>query len=127
MSKVLLIEDDPMESRMYQRLFNEEGFEIAILESGQECRQKALDEKPDIILLDVMMPNVNGFEALDILRSDPETKKIPIVMFTNLSGSHYADEALRRGAVKFIVKSQVENKQLIIMIKDIIAAYQQNV
>jgi CheY-like chemotaxis protein len=123
MSKILLIEDDVLESRMYQRLFSEEGFEIVTMENGQDSRQKAIDVRPDIILLDVMMPKMNGFETLDILQSDPTTKKIPVVLFTNLSGPHYADEALRRGATKFVVKSQMENKQLIQMIRDIISAY----
>jgi CheY-like chemotaxis protein len=126
MSKILLVEDDVIESRMYQRLFTEEGFDLITMENGVECRQKAIDDKPDIILLDVMMPKMNGFETLDVLQTDPETKKIPIVMFTNLSGSHYADEALRRGAAKFVVKSQFDNNQLIQMIRDIINAYKPN-
>ena len=123
MSKILLVEDDEMESRMYQRLFSQEGFEIVAIENGEECHQMALEFKPDIILLDVMMPKMNGFETLDILEMDPETKKIPVIIFTNLSDPQYAEESLHRGAVKFIIKSQFENKQLIQIINDIITLY----
>ena len=126
MNKILLIEDDPIESRLYQRLFTQEGFELVVMENGQNCRQKALKEKPDIILLDIMMPQVNGFESLDLLRTDPETKKIPIIMFSNLSDNHYAEESIRRGAVKYIIKSQVENKELVRIINDIIRAYKKS-
>jgi PleD family two-component response regulator len=121
--KILLVEDDPMESRMYQMLFTKEGFEIFAIENGTDCRKAAIDVKPHIILLDCMMPKMNGFEALDVLRFDEETKRIPVVMLTNLSDAHYEEEALKRGAVKFIIKSQIENKKLIETIKDIVAAF----
>jgi len=123
MNKILLVEDDELESRMYQRIFSQEGFEIVAIENGESCHQKALDIQPDIILLDVMMPKMNGFETLDILEMDPITKKIPVIIFTNLSDPKYAEESLRRGAVKFIIKSQFENKQLIQIINDIINLY----
>lgn len=123
MSKILLVEDDPMESRLYQKLFKLENFEIVTIGNGHDCREKALEEKPDIILLDIMMPQMNGFETLDVLRFDEVTKKIPVIMLTNLSDKHYEEEALRRGAVKYVIKSQIENDKLVILVKDIINAY----
>lgn len=123
MSKVLLVEDDPAELRLYRNVLGAEGFEVVALENGQDSRQKAVDEKPDIILLDVMMPKMNGFEALDVLQFDPATKKIPVIILTNLSDPHYEEEALHHGAVKFLVKSQTENKQLVQIIRDVLTAF----
>ena len=123
MPKILLVEDDPIESRMYQNLFIQEGFEVIAVDNGQDCRQKAVDTKPDIILLDAMMPKMNGFEVLDVLRFDPLTRQYPIIMLTNLSDPHYADEAMKRGATKFIIKSQMENQKLVQLVREVISAY----
>ena len=70
-----------------------------------------------------MMPKMNGLEVLDKLKNDPLTKKIPIVMLTNLAGSHDADKALTLGAVKYIVKSEFDPKQVTNMVKEILAGY----
>ena len=118
-----MVEDDPAELRLYRNVLGAEGFEVVALENGQDSRQKAVDEKPDIILLDVMMPKMNGFEALDVLQFDPATKKIPVIILTNLSDPHYEEEALHHGAVKFLVKSQTENKQLVQIIRDVLTAF----
>jgi CheY-like chemotaxis protein len=123
MAKILVVEDDPPEMRLYQNVLTIEGFEVVCVENGQDSRQKAVDEKPDLILMDVMMPKMNGFEALDVLQFDPETKKIPVIILTNLSDPHYEEEALHHGAVKFLIKSQTENKKLVSIIKDILTAF----
>ena len=123
MSKVLLVEDDPTESRLYQNLLAAEGFAVVAIDNAQECRQKIIEEKPDVVLLDIMMPKMNGFEALDVLQFDAETKKTPVIMLTNLADPRYEEESLRHGAVKFLIKSQTENKQLISIINDVIAAF----
>ncbi|OGG11717.1 hypothetical protein A2Z00_03675 [Candidatus Gottesmanbacteria bacterium RBG_13_45_10] len=119
----MLVEDDPTESRLYKTLFIKEGFEVMAIENGQDCRQSALDFKPDVILLDVMMPKTNGFEVLDILKFHPETQIYPVIMLTNLSDQHFVDEALSHGATKFIVKSNIDNKNLIQTVRDVIGAY----
>jgi len=124
MSKILLVEDDPVEQRLYQNVFSQEGFEVVAIGSGKECHEKAVGCTPDIIILDMMMPEMNGLDTLDVLQFDPETKKIPVVAFSNLSDAEYQTEALRRGAIKYIVKSQIENKELVRTIRDIINAYQ---
>jgi CheY-like chemotaxis protein len=123
MSKILLVEDDPIEQRMYQNLFAQEKFEVFTVNNGKECHGKAIDTEPDIILLDMMMPEMNGLDTLDVLQFDPQTKKIPVIAFSNLSDPQYMDEAMRRGAVKFIIKSQIENKELVRTVNDIITAY----
>lgn len=123
MSKILLVEDEPTEARLYQNLLTAEGFTVVSIDNAQDCRQKVVEEKPDLVLMDVMMPKMNGFEALDVLQFDSTTKATPVIMLTNLSDPRYEEEALRHGAVKFLIKSQTENKQLISTIKDVIAAF----
>ena len=82
MTKILLVEDDPLIYRMYQKLFTLEGFETEIAENGQEGLDKIASFQPDIILLDIMMPKMDGLELCLRLKKDPETKSIPVVMMT---------------------------------------------
>lgn len=121
MAKILLVEDDPAESRLYQNLFTKEGFEVIAIDNGQECRGKAIETKPDVILMDIMMPKMNGFETLDVLRFDAETRKIPVIAITNLTDPDNQEEAMKRGAVKYIVKSQIENKKLVEIVRAVAA------
>ena len=125
MNKILLVEDDPSESRLYKRLLDLEGFEVMAIDNGQDSRNSALEFHPDVILMDIMMPKMNGFDALDILHFNEELNKIPVIVFTNLSDHHYEEEALKRGAVRFVTKSQIENKNLVRMIREVIEAYKQ--
>ena len=124
MSKLLLIvEDDPLMSRMYQKIFTFEKYEVATAGDGEEGLEKARTLKPMLILLDVMMPKMNGLQVLAKLKSDPDTKSIPVMMLTNLAGEKDAENALMKGAVKYIVKSEHDPKQVVGMVKEIIAAH----
>ncbi len=126
MSKVLIVEDDPLMSRMYQKIFTFEGYEVEMAGDGEEGLEKAKTTKPTIVLLDVMMPKMNGLQVLDKLKLDPETKAIPVVMLTNLAGQQDAETALAKGAVKYIIKSEYEPKQVASMVKEILAGYTRN-
>lgn len=123
MTKILITEDDPLMSRMYQKIFNFEGYDVEMATNGQECIEKAKDIKPTLILLDVMMPVMNGLTALEKLKSDPTTKSIPVVMLTNLAGQQDAETALSKGAVKYIIKSEHDPKEVADMVKEILAGY----
>lgn len=126
MAKVLIIEDDPLMSRMYEKIFAFEKYDVVMAGDGQQGLDLARSEKPTLILLDVMMPKMNGFEVLEKLKSDPETKATPVVMLTNLAGEQDAETALAKGAVKYIVKSEYEPKQVADMVKEILAGYTRN-
>src|SRR5216683_5997995 len=108
MAKLLIIEDDPQISRMYNRLFTLEGYEVEIANNGQEGFVKAKTTSPSLILLDVMMPTMNGLQTLDALKNEIQTKAIPVIMLSNLTGEQDAEEAFNKGAVKYIVKSAYE-------------------
>ena len=108
MVKVLLVEDDPLISRMYVNTFTIEGFEVVLAENGQQGLEKLADFHPDIILLDIMMPEMNGLQMLQTLKADPATKPIPVIMLTNLAEVNTVDDATMGGAVKYIVKSDYD-------------------
>ena len=103
-------------------------YEVDIATNGEEALEKLRNatDKPAIILMDIMMPKMNGLEALDRLKANPDTQKIPVVMLTNLAGQQDAEEALLKGAVKYIVKSEYEPKQVVDMVKEILAGYTRN-
>lgn len=122
MVAVLIVEDDPLMLRMYQKIFTFEKFDVEVAKDGEEGLEKVKRLKPTIILLDVMMPKLNGFQVLEKLKVDPDTKNIPVVMLTNLASEKDAENAMLKGAIKYIVKSQYEPKQITDMVKEIIAA-----
>lgn len=126
MTKILIVEDDPLMSRMYQKIFKFEGFEVDFAGDGEEGLEKVRTAKPTLILLDIMMPKMNGLQVLDKLKLDPETKGIPVIMLTNLAGTADAEAALTKGAVKYIIKSENEPKQVVNMVKEILAGYTRN-
>jgi CheY-like chemotaxis protein len=112
MAKVLLIEDDPLVVRMYQKILAFEGFEIESAPDGRSGIEKAKTMKPDLIFCDVMMPKLNGIEVLEHLKADANTKDIPVIMLTNLSGTHDAETALEKGAFAYMVKSEFKPKDV---------------
>jgi CheY-like chemotaxis protein len=124
--RILITEDDPLMSRMYQKIFSFEGYEVVMADNGQDGLEKARTVQPTLILLDVMMPVMNGLEMLEKLKQDPTTKGIPVIMLTNLAGEQDAETALSKGAVKYIVKSEYDPKQISDMVKEVLAGYTRN-
>lgn len=120
MTKVLLIEDDPLIYRMYQKLFTLEGYEVELAENGQLGLEKLKTYHPDIILLDIMMPTMNGIEMMTELKNEPTTKDIPIVVLTNLADMRVTNMALSKGAVLCIIKSQTEPDDVVASIKGVL-------
>ena len=122
-TKILIVEDDALMMRLYSKVFEIEGYAVATAIDGEEGLLQVHKEIPTLILLDVMMPKMNGLQLLEKLKSDPTTKKIPVVMLTNLAGVSDAEAAISKGAVKYIIKSEFEPKQVVNMVKEILAGY----
>jgi CheY-like chemotaxis protein len=123
MAKILIIEDDPLMTRLYQKVFKFEGYNVEVASNGKKGLEKVESFKPTLILLDIMMPEMNGLEVLAKLKANDETKKIPVVVLTNLAGTQDAETAIAKGAVKYIIKSEHEPKEVVKMIKGILAGY----
>jgi len=103
----MLVEDDNNLREIYEARLLAEGYEIVSAHDGEEALALAVKEKPDLIISDVMMPKISGFDMLDILRSTPETKDTKVIMMTALSQAEDKERADKLGADRYLVKSQV--------------------
>lgn len=106
MAKIMLVEDDKSLREIYSIRLVAEGYNIVSAGDGEEALGLAVQEKPDLIISDVMMPKISGFDMLDILRSTPETKDIKVIMMTALSSDEQRQRSEALGAAKHLVKSQ---------------------
>ena len=105
--KILLVEDDTALASVYRSRLELEGFDVCEANNGEDALSLAVSEHPDLILLDVMMPKISGFDVLDILRNTPETTNIRVIMLTALSQPTDKERAEQLGVDDYLVKSQV--------------------
>ena len=115
--KILLVEDDTALAAVYRSRLELEGFEINEVNNGEDALSAAISFKPDLILLDAMMPKISGFDVLDILRNTPETANMRIIMLTALSQPKDKERAEALGVDDYLVKSQVVIADVIERIK----------
>ena len=105
--KILLIEDDPFLLNMYSTKFEMEGFQIITADNGEDGLKDIFDKLPDIVLLDLLMPKMNGFEVLENIKksNSEEIKKIPIILLTNLNQEDDIKKGMDLGAVDYLIKA----------------------
>ncbi len=115
--KILMVEDDDALASVYQTRLQAENFTVKRVKNGEDALAATLEYKPDLILLDVMMPKVSGFDVLDILRNTPETANVKIIMLTALSQDSDKEKAESLGVDDYLVKSQVVIADVIERIK----------
>lgn len=117
MKKILYVEDDDGLAQVYMTRLDAEGFQVKRVPNGEDALAAALEFRPDLILLDAMMPQVSGFDVLDILRNTPETVNIKVIMLTALSQEADRQKAEQLGVDDYLVKSQVVIADVIARIK----------
>jgi len=116
--KVLLVDDDPLINRMYQKKLSQDGYQVDVTRNGEEALAHAKKNKPDIILLDLMMPKMGGVETLKLLKKDSQLKKVPVLILTNLEDqSGDKKKAKKLGAVDYLVKSEISLQELSDVVK----------
>lgn len=120
MARILLVEDDSNLREIYGARLGAEGHEITSAKDGEEALAVAVKVKPDLIISDVMMPKISGFDMLDILRSTPETKDVKIIMMTALSQDEDRKRGTDLGADRYIVKSQVTLDDVVTIVNEVI-------
>jgi len=103
--KILIIEDDKFLLKLYSDKLSHAGFLVSMAISGEEGLGKVKQEKPDLVLLDVILPQKNGFDILGALKLDPETKDVPVVMLTNLGQDSDIKTGMDLGAADYLVKT----------------------
>lgn len=122
MAKILIVDDDALLLQMYKSKFEEDGFDVEVAVDGGPAFTKASETKPDLILLDIMMPKVNGLEVLKKLKKSKETKTIPVIILTNVGGSEEdVEQGLSLGAAAYMVKASYTSKQVVQKVKEVLA------
>lgn len=124
MAKILLVDDDALLVRMYQKKLENDGYIVATADDGEEALQRLQELKPDLILLDIMMPKLNGLNVLAILKENQATANIPVILLTNVGGSDEdAQRGLEMGAVAYLVKASNRPKAVVEKVKEILKGY----
>lgn len=120
MSKVMIVEDDDSLREIYGIRLTAEGYTVVSAHDGEEALAVAVRERPDLVISDVMMPKISGFDMLDILRSTPETQNIKVIMMTALSSDDQRERGENLGADRYLVKSQVGIEDVINVVHEVL-------
>ena len=120
MTKILVVEDEEILLTAVSEELKQEGFDVVGAKDGQEGVEKAGTEKPDLILLDLVMPRMDGITALKLLKENPATQTIPVVILTNLSDYDKVSDALALGAMDYLVKANYRLEELVNKIKTVL-------
>jgi DNA-binding response OmpR family regulator len=121
MTKIAIIEDDPVISQMYRMKFEADGFDVQLANNGKRGLALAEAFAPDMILLDLQMPEMGGAEALALLRSSPWGKDIPVIILTNLGEEEAPKEIRGLGIHSYIVKADLTPRQVVQRVKEALA------
>lgn len=116
-NKILMIEDDLFLRKVYRDKFDHEGFVFIEATNGVEGTNKVISEKPDLILLDLVLPKKNGFDLLLEIRSSPETKDIPVIILSNLGQEADVQSGLELGANDYLVKTEISLSEVVARVK----------
>lgn len=113
MQKILVAEDDNFLSTVVSSELTNAGYEVYTAVDGEQCIVVAREKAPDLILLDILMPNVSGYEALARLKAEPATAQIPVIMLSNLGQPEEIDKAKQAGAADYLIKVHFTPKEII--------------
>jgi len=127
-AKILIVEDYSVLARMYQKKFSDDGYQVEVALDGEEGLKKVEEFKPELILLDIMMPKMSGLEMLKKIKEDPQTAGIPVILLTNVGGGQeILERGLEMGAVAYLVKTDYPPRQVVDYVRDIIESYARGV
>jgi len=111
--KILLVEDEEIIIDLLQRKLTKEGYEISVARDGEEGLEKMREIEPDLILLDVVMPKMGGFEVMEEMNKDEELKKIPVIVISNSGQPVEIDRAIKLGAKDWLIKTEFDPQEVI--------------
>lgn len=118
MAKILVVEDDKFLREMITRKLDREGYEVIDAVDGEKGEQKIKEEKPDMVLLDLILPGIDGFEVLERVKSDPATSEIPIIILSNLGQKSEVERGLKLGAVDFLIKAHFTPAEIVSKVRE---------
>lgn len=110
--KILVVEDDSMISTMYKTKLEQSGYEVIVAADGAAAIEAAVTQNPDLIFLDIILPQLDGFSVLQELRLNPKFKKLPIIMLTNLGTSEDKEKGDKYGATDYMVKANLTPREV---------------
>ncbi len=113
MKKVIIVDDDELLRKLLTRKLKEEGYEVVLAVDGKEGVEKIKEEKPDLILMDIVMPNMDGFQAMEEIQKDESISHIPIVVVSNSGQPVEIDRAKKLGASDWLVKTEFDPQEVI--------------
>ena len=117
---VMLVEDDVFLSSIYQKKFEMEGFKVTPVDNGEKVLAEAKKKKPDIVLLDILLPKRDGFSVLAQLKGDAEVKNIPVILLTNLGQKDDVDKGLEAGAADYLIKAHFKPSEIVDKVKKVL-------
>ena len=120
MKKILLTEDDPFLIEIYTTKLKEAGFEVDVAENWEEVLKKLQGEKPDLLLLDIVLPGIDGWEVLKRVKADPHLEDIKIITLSNLGQKDDEKKGLELGAIKYLIKANYTPSQIVEEIKKVL-------
>lgn len=115
--KILFVEDEPALHKTLGEFLKQEGYEVKDAMDGEQGLKMAKEEKPDLVLLDLVLPKLHGFEVLKAMKEDPETEDIPVIVLTNLEATADIEKALEMGATTYLVKATYALEEVVEKIK----------
>ena len=120
MKTILLVEDDPFLIDIYSSKLKEGGFEVDLAGNGEISMERIKEKRPDLILLDLVLPHVDGWEVLKTIRADAKLSAVPVVIFSNLGQKSDIDKGMELGATKYLIKAQYTPSEVVEEIKKIL-------
>lgn len=114
---ILLVEDDTFLANIYKTKFEMEGFKVSVSENGDDGLEDVKKKKPDIVLLDILLPKMDGFSVLKRIKSDEEIKDIPVILLTNLGQKDDVEKGLELGAVDYLIKAHFKPSETVSKVK----------
>jgi len=120
MKTILLIEDDPFLVDIYSDKFKNAGFAVEIAEDGEATLNKIREKKPDLVILDLVLPHIDGWEILRQIKEDSSLNQIPVIVFSNLSQKSDIEKSQALGATKYLIKSQYTPSEVLEEVKKIL-------
>ena len=117
--KILIIEDDKFLRELISQKVAKEGYQVTEAVDGEDGAKKAKEEKPDLVLLDLILPGIDGFEVLSSIKEDPTIAQVPVIIFSNLGQKDDVERGLKLGAVDYLIKAHFMPSEVVAKIKDL--------
>jgi len=117
---ILIVEDDVFLADLYRTKFDLEGFDVSVAYDGEKGIEMVSKKKPEVILLDLILPKVNGFAVLEAIKADKKLKNIPVILLTNLSQKSDVERGLELGAVDYLIKAHFMPSEVVTKIKHLV-------